>query len=92
MNLFDFAKEIKRTLYIEVRPNGDCITSFGVDCDLLRHGSRIRSVHGRGKSISESIKSLIDALTNQGGVLEFPRSFESDAKCKIPEGLTDANI
>ena len=85
MNLFEFAKKIGRTIYIEARPNGEHVVSFGTDCDLIVGAKRIHSVHGRGTNMTEAIANFTNKLK---GTLEFPKSFDHQYLLEVPNDIS----
>lgn len=86
MTLFEFSKSIRMPVFIEVRPCGETIVSFGLECSL-RGRKQINSVHGRGPNLSLAITNFISTL-KAGSAIEFPRNFDREYMFPIPQELT----
>lgn len=100
MNLLELAKNIKRNLYIEIRPTGEYIISFGTDCTLIeqsmygKHRHKTLSVHGRGQTLREAVRNFVIRLSHQNSnepklfFLRFPANFDTQGDVRVNiEGL-----
>lgn len=101
--LLDFGRLIKRTIYIEIRPNAEYIVSFGTECSVLpkpeeqrthKELRRTDAVHGRGPDLEKAQRNLVDKLNMWAGHcwLTFPPCYDLPCRYEIPQIIQQKEI